>query len=302
MAKVLIVGCGDIGLDLAEVLIAEGHQVAGLKRKPLNKDLPGLTLFLADITVADELVTLPTDFDQIYVILSPDRRDEESYRRVYQQGIDNLLSYFASANDSNRRQLGQERPSQIKPNQEKPSPHWIFVSSTSVYGQTAGEWVDEGSPTEPSGFNGKALLQAEQRILAAGSNNTIVRFSGIYGPGRESLIKGVQSGVPVQYEPPYYTNRIHRDDCIGVLAWLLNQRLTGSPVDNIYLASDGNPAPIMEVACWLAEKLNCAAPPAKQSTNSTQNKRCTNHRLCEQGYEFRFNSYREGYGVLFENA
>ena len=289
MAKVLIVGCGDIGLGLANILIAEGHQVTGLKRKPLAKDIPGLRLFLADITVVDELVKLPTDFEQIYLILSPDSRDEESYRRIYQQGIENLLGHFGS---------GEAK----KPAQKKSSLHWIFVSSTSVYGQNAGEWVGEDSPTEPSSFNGKALLGAEQRILAVGSNNTIVRFSGIYGPAREGLIKRVQSGAPIQYDPPYYTNRIHRDDCIGVLAWLLERRLAGRNVASIYLASDSDPAPIKEVACWIAEQLNCSVPPEKLSTALTKNKKCANHRLCKEGYKLRFKSYREGYGVLLKNA
>ena len=216
MAKVLIVGCGDIGLGLAKVLISQGHQVSAIKRKPLVEDLSGLSLFYADIAVANELDSLPTDFDQIYVILTPDNRDEKSYLRIYQQGIDKLLGHFVGAGDCNTEKLQKENS-----NRKSSSPHWIFVSSTSVYGQNAGEWVDEDSPTKPLTFNGKILLQAEQRILAAGSNNTIVRFSGIYGPGRDGLIKRVESGVPIQYSPPYYTNRIHRDDCIGVLAWLL---------------------------------------------------------------------------------
>ena len=286
MAKVLIVGCGDIGLGLAKILIAEGHQVSGLKRKRLVNDLPGLKLFLADITVKDKLVNLPTDFDQICLILSPDSRDEESYRRVYQRGVENLLNHFTGGSG------GSE-------GKHKSIPHWIFVSSTSVYGQNAGEWVDEDSPTEPQSFNGKALLQTEQRVFAAGSNNTIVRFSGIYGPGREGLIKQVQSGSPIQCNPPYYTNRIHRDDCIGVLAWVLEQRLAGRPTANIYLASDSNPAPIIEVASWLADKLDCAAPPEKQSITLAQNKRCTNQKIIKQGYQFRFSNYREGYGVRF---
>ncbi len=288
MAKVLIVGCGDIGFGLAELLIAGGHDVCAIKRKPMAKELPGLKLYLADITVADELASVPTDFDQIYVILSPDNRDEKSYRRVYQHGIENLLDHFANSD-------GQD------PGQNKILPHWIFVSSTSVYSQNGGEWVDEDSPTEPTGFNGKALLQAERSILAAGSKNTIVRFSGIYGPGRESLIKRIKSGVPVQYDPPYYTNRIHRDDCIGVLAWLLEQRLAGKQLENVQLATDCDPAPINKVACWLAEQLNCAAPLEKPSANLTQNKRCANQRLCEQGYQFCFKSYREGYGFVIQN-
>ena len=160
--------------------------------------------------------------------------------------------------------------------------------------------MDEDSLTEPSSFNGKALLQAEQRVLAAGPNNTIVRFSGIYGPGRDGLMKQVQSGTPIQHNPPYYTNRIHLDDCIGVLAGLLMQRLAGRPTANIYLASDSTPAPIKEVASWLAGKLDCSYPPARTITkvNASQNKRCSNERLSALEYNFLFKSYQVGYSAL----
>ncbi|MBV1932807.1 MAG: SDR family oxidoreductase [Porticoccaceae bacterium] len=279
MAKVLIVGCGDIGLGLVEVLIAEGHEVSGIKRAPLAKDVPGLKLILADITVEDELNKLPSDFDQVFFILTPGAREEQSYRHIYLQGINNILAYFADA----------ER-----------EPHCLFVSSTSVYGQNAGEWVDEDSATDPSSQTAKVLLQAEKNILKAGASNTIVRFSGIYGPGREGMIKRVQSAVPVQYDPPYYTNRIHRDDCVGVLAYLFAMRLKGAALENTYLASDVDPAPLGDIVDYLAEKLNCPIPPPKSELEQTlsQNKRCSNKRLNDLGYSFRFLSYRDGYRLL----
>lgn len=287
MARVLIVGCGDIGLGLARVLIAGGHQVTGLKRTPLSQKLSGLKLMLADITAAADLSDLPTNFDQVFVILSPDGRDEQSYRRIFLQGVNNLLAHFA---------------------QGESAAHWIFVSSTSVYGQHDGEWVDEGTATAPESGTAKILLQAEQNVLGRGhpgrhdeqAKNTIVRFSGIYGPGREGLLRRVQAGVPVQYEPPYYTNRIHRDDCIGVLAWLLAQRLAGQRLDNIYLATDNEPATAGEVSRWLAENLQCPLPPAKQveSLQAAANKRCCNQKLRDSGYDFRVKNYREGYGLM----
>lgn len=277
MAKVLIAGCGDIGLGLAQELIAEGHQVSGIKRRPLAKDLPGLELNLADLTVADELTELPVDFDQVFFVLTPDGREEQYYRRVYLQGVNNLLAHLSDA--------GQE-------------PHCMFVSSTSVYAQSSGEWVNEGSATDPASATAKVLLQAETNILNAGANNTIVRFSGIYGPGRAGMVKRVQAGVPVQYTPPYYTNRIHRDDGVGVLAYLFAQRLQGVALENVYLASDAAPAPIKDVAQWLAARLGCEVPSEKKSTSLAQNKRCDNQRLCALGYKFRFENYREGYESL----
>jgi nucleoside-diphosphate-sugar epimerase len=283
MARVLIVGCGDIGLGLVKQLLQGGHDVTVFKRSPLAETVPNLDLVFGDITVASDLNGLPTNFDQVFVILSASERSEASYCLLYEQGIDNLLSHFATnTTKANGR-------------------HWLFVSSTSVYGQNRGEWVDEDSPTEPAGFNGKALLQAEQRILVANPGNTVVRFSGIYGPGREQLLKRIKSNVPVQADPPCYTNRIHRDDCIGVLAWLFERRLAGELLQQIYLATDDEPAPIAEIAAWLVDRLKCPAIPTKTDTNNTgQNKRCSNRRLLDLGYKFLYGNYRAGFGALLD--
>ena len=285
MARVLIVGCGDIGLALARRLLAEGHQVTAIKRSALAEQVVGLHLILADVSQAASLQSLPTDFDQIFVVLTPGQRDESGYRAVYERGLENLLGRFAAAREG-RRRVG---------------PHWIFVSSTSVYGQNAGEWVDESSPAEPRSFNGRVLLAAEQTLWRAGGGNTVVRFSGIYGPGRRRLLEQLRAGKPVQYQPPCYTNRIHRDDCVAVLAWLLRQRLAGNVPDPLYLASDSEPAPIAEVTAWLAAKTHCPLPPPLAedgNASSGQNKRCSNRKLLTQGYRFLFNNYRQGYASL----
>lgn len=287
--KYLIVGCGDIGLALARRLVAAGHHVTAVKRSKPDWRALGLTLAMADIEKPESLAALPTDIDQIFVILSPDRREEDAYRRLYETGIANLLAHFNQRTDNS-----------IRP--ETTRPHWIFVSSTSVYGQRKGERVDEHSCTAPSGFNGRALLCAEQQFLAESKNNSIVRFSGIYGPGRNHLIRNIKAGKAVQYEPPYYTNRIHREDCVDVLFWLAQQRRTGQPVGGIYVASDDTPVPLGDVAMWLAEQLGCAAPPAQSATRRVprQNKRCDNRRLREAGYQFTYKDYRAGYRAMLD--
>ena len=286
MARVLIVGCGDIGLALARQLLTEGHHITAVKRRPLVEPVIGLDLVLADATRSGSLASLPRDVDQIFVILTPGQRDERGYQAVYEQGLENLLGHFAERCEGGHA-----------------GPHWIFVSSTSVYGQNAGEWVDESSPTEPGSFNGRVLLAAEKILWGAGAGNTVVRFSGIYGPGRRRLLEQVRSGKPVQYQPPFYTNRIHRDDCVAVLAWLFHQRLAGKVLDSLYLASDSEPAPISEVTAWLAAKTGCSSPPAlAENISAAQNKRCSNRKLLTQGYQFLFNNYREGYGALLDRG
>lgn len=277
MAKILIVGCGDLGAELAAVLAQDGHEVTGLKRNP-PAAAAAMRYYRADIARTEELRALDTDFEFLFFIVSPDGRDEQNYRAVYASGVNNLLEHFASCD---------------------PAPQWFFVSSSSVYGQAQGEWVDEDSPAEPINATGRIIRQAEQRLVAASRNNVVVRFSGIYGPGRESLLRMAMHAPPIQRDPPYYTNRIHRRDCIGVLTFLLRQRLAGRPLDQCYLASDDDPAPLCEVVSWLAERTHCRPPvvraPAK---NVSLNKRCNNARLKALGYDFRYPGYKEGYGEL----
>jgi len=168
MAKILIIGCGAIGTQLAHVLSAKGHQVTGLKRNPPETDDGKVHYFTADITSPADLIDLSTDFDTLYFILSPDGRNEESYRDIYESGLNNLLNKFSQAGSN---------------------PHWIFVSSTSVYGQSQGEWVDENSITQPTNATSQFIRRAEQKLMEREVDNIVIRFSGIYGPGREYLLR-----------------------------------------------------------------------------------------------------------------
>jgi len=145
--------------------------------------------------------------------------------------------------------------------------------------------VDEDSATEPAGFSGRRLLEGEQAAREGPCPAIAVRFGGIYGPGRLRLLRKVLDGAPCTEKPPVYTNRIHRDDCAGVLAhlaWL------ESP-EAAYLAVDGAPAPECEVMTWLAERLGVPAPQRLTSGGRTPargNKRCRNARLLASGYGF----------------
>ena len=129
MAKILIIGCGAIGTQLAQVLVASDHQVTGLKRSPPKAATGNVNYFTADIMTPADLKDLSTDFDTVYFIVSPDGRNEESYREIYESGLNNLLNKFSLAGAN---------------------PHWIFVSSTGVYGQSQGEWVVDNSCAQPA--------------------------------------------------------------------------------------------------------------------------------------------------------
>jgi nucleoside-diphosphate-sugar epimerase len=286
MAKILLLGCGNLGRKLAIRLIAAKHTVIAVKRTALKTPVTGLQLVLADITVAQTVKKIPTNVDIVILLLSPSERNKAAYQNLYGQGLLNVLSHFT---DSTLVASGTR-------------PRWLFVSSTSVYGQNSGEWVDEESPTQAMGFNGRALVQAEQQLWAHCAESTVLRFSGIYGRGREGLIRRVRDAKPVQYDPPYYSNRIHEDDCLGVLVFLIHRSLSGMPLDNLYVATDSAAVPLSEVALWLSETIGCPAPPKKEGcfTMPEMNKRCRNDRLLKLGYSLRYRTYKDGYKAVLE--
>ena len=162
---------------------------------------------------------------------------EEGYRKTYVEGLRNLLEAL---------QAGAHPVSRL-----------IFVSSTGVYGQTQGQWVDERSPTQPGHFSGRIMLEAERIAVAEAYPAIVVRFGGIYGPGRNRLVETVRRGVACVESPPTYTNRIHRDDCAAVLQHLM---VLERP-ESLYLGVDSHPAPQCEVMDWLAGRLGVPVPP-----------------------------------------
>ena len=271
----LIVGCGDIGITLGRELLASGHRVIGARRRPERLADSGIEGVKVDLADPETLAELP-DADILVYVASADRFEEAAYRAAYPEGLTAALAEFGG--------------------REAPPRHVFFVSSTSVYAQRDGETVDEASPTEPTGFSGQLMCEAERALLDHPLPGTVVRFSGIYGPGRDRLIRQVGEGRIAPPSPAMYTNRIHRDDCAGVLAHLIGRAQAGESLHELYLASDCEPAPLHEVMAWLAKQLKVEATETIQSPlRRRASKRCDNARLIESGYRFRFPTFREGY-------
>lgn len=270
MQRILIAGCGDVGIALGLLLVENGHRVFALRRNVAA--LPSsLEPVAADLTDPATLGSLP-EVDIVYYTAAADGRDEAAYDRAYVSGVKNVLKSLRDGNRSVRR--------------------LIFVSSTGVYGQHAGEWVDELSPTEPARFSGRKLLDGERLCLGGPYPATVVRFGGIYGPGRNRLIRQVRDGASCVEQPPRYTNRIHRDDCAGVLRHLL-QLDAPAPV---YIGVDCDPAAQCTVMDWLAKRMKAPAPRRETDrSNGGQGKRCRNELLLSSGYRFLFPTFREGY-------
>ena len=274
-ASVLIAGCGDIGSRLATQLLGNDWQVYGLRRSIAR--LPaGVTGVAGDLFSEQCPVQWPSgQIDYLVYSAAATEHDEAGYQAAYVDGLKNTLSWLE--------QNGQ-RPRRL-----------LFVSSSGVFAQKGGEWVDETSPAEATSYSGRIMLDAEQVALNSGIAASVVRLTGIYGPGREWMLGQVRKGYRVAVEPPLYGNRIHADDAAGLLAFLLEADRQGKALDDCYIGVDNAPVPLAEVVGWLRERLGITEWAAETSTRRAGSKRCSNARAKALGWEPRYSSYREGY-------
>jgi len=278
MARILIAGCGAVGTLLGRLLAADGHFVWGLRRSS-GALSPPLQPLRADLADPKSLRTLPEGIDYVFYTAAAGRFDEAAYQAAYVDGVGNLIDAL---------QAQGQRPARL-----------FFTSSTGVYGQAQGEWVDEESPTEPPGFSGRCLLAGERLLHEGPLPATVVRLAGLYGPEPGRLVEIVRTGRAVcPSGAPRYTNRIHRDDAAAALRHLM--ALPSPPA--LCIGVDNEPADLATVYRWLAARLGMPAPPTGGPEEGLRaqggNKRCRNQRLLAAGFTFRYPTFREGYGAM----
>lgn len=191
---------------------------------------------------------------------------------------------------------------------------WIgYLSSTNVYGDQAGGWVDEATPLEPSGERGQRRVAAEAAWLALGQRSgipvQIFRLAGIYGPGRSAL-EALRAGTARRIvKPDQVFSRIHVADLASVLEASMARPRAGA----IYNVCDDAPSPPDEVIAYAAELLGMAPPPLEDFATAAlspmarsfydDSKRVSNRRIKEElGVSLRYPSYREGLSALVEGG
>ena len=274
--RLVIVGCGDIGSRVAVLMQQQGWQVHGLRRNPAALP-PGIVPIAADLNQPE----CPRDWpqqpiDYVLYAMAAQTMTEAGYEQAYVQGQRHLYSWLAQH---------QQQPKRI-----------IFVSSSSVYGQNDDSWIDEQSPAEPQRWSGQIMLDAEQCALNSGHPATAVRLTGIYGPGRNMLIKRVRDG----YHAPHlhsFTNRIHADDAASLIATILQADVQGQAVEALYIGVDNEPVEQAEVVSWLQTQLQAKSKPDLILKPRSGSKRCSNARARALGWTPQYSSYREGYRV-----
>ncbi|OUS41613.1 NAD(P)-dependent oxidoreductase [Oleispira antarctica] len=280
MARILVVGAGDIGGQLAIKLAQANHDVWALRRSDIAIG-EGVHTIQGDVSEPETLLDIPSDVDiLVYTVASPEF-SKEGYHKYYYRGICHVLHALKAQ--------GQEPK------------YAFFTSSSSVYHQMDASWVDEDSPTEPNSFAGKELLQAEGALAKGYIPATSVRFPGIYGPGRTRMIEQARQGGHCDPTPEVWTNRIHRDDCVGVLQFLIEKVLAGEKIDDIYMACDSEPATLYDILEWMKDRIGDVEPDYElPEATRRANRRCSNKRLIAEGYQFQFNNYQEGYEFVLK--
>ena len=302
--KILFAGCGDIGLRTITKLQTVGSdpvwQVLAMRRN-LEKLPKSIDSVAGDVRDSDSFWRLLEDKNiyALVVTLTPSDMSDEGYRDSYVMAAQSIKAAVEKCS---------RPPSLI-----------IWVSSTGVYGQSEGEWVDELAAASPTSFRGKRLLEAENIIDSLSVASVVVRFSGIYGPGRNRLISQVKRGELAPKLPVAWTNRIHAEDCAGVIAHLLGKFSRGEFLEKRYIATDNKPVPAHEMQHWLANEMgfesgeNSKGSEHSSSKNNSSemnqpikpragSRRCSNQRLLKSGYEFLYPTYREGYRALLNEG
>lgn len=270
---VLIAGCGDLGTEVGLRLAARGERVVGWRRSP-GRIPAGIEGVAADLTQA--LPAIPHDTDVVVIATAAGDRSEAAYRSAYVDATRNVL--YALDRDG-------VRPRRI-----------LFVSSTAVYGDFDGGWVTEESPAESPAPTARLVREAEQVLLRRSDRGTVLRLSGIYGPGRTRLIDQVRAGAAVLPAEPQWTNRIHRDDAAAAIVHLVTAVDAPAP---IYLGSDELPVDLGEVLQFLAGELGLPEPPRGEvSPTRGGARRVDSGLLRSTGFSFTYPTYREGYHAV----
>jgi nucleoside-diphosphate-sugar epimerase len=273
--RVLLAGCGDVGLRVAQRLGALGHEVFALRRRPPAACGDGIHWLAGDLASPATMHGLPAGITRLVYLPAPDARDRAAYEAVFLGGLRGMLDAL------DRTALQRV----------------LFVSSSAVYGDHAGGWVDEDTPARPPGFNGSVLLEAERWLAEQPVRSTVLRLAGLYGPGRLQLIDRLRAGrAAVPREPVHWANRIHVDDAAAAIAHLLLLPAAGP----LYLGVDDTPLPLDALYDYLARLVGAPSPPEGPAPAGVGSKRVSNARLRASGFVPRWPDARSGYAALLE--
>lgn len=236
--KIAVLGCGYVGAEFARQARAAGHDVLGIVRSEASRDklrAEGLAAEAFDLQTGDWSV-LPARFDAVVYAASTGGGGPEAYALAYDIGVKRALAWARAVGAGS----------------------FVFTSSTGVYRQDDGGIVDETSPVGGAP-TADAILGGERAVLASGcAKARVLRFGGLYGPGRHHLVDQLRRGDNViGGRVDHFINYLHRDDAASsILASIVG----GPPGARVYNVGDGNPVTKEALARWIARRLGVAEP------------------------------------------
>jgi nucleoside-diphosphate-sugar epimerase len=280
----LVIGCGYLGSRVAQRWRAAGGEVFAVTRLAARAAIlqqSGLRPVVADVTMPGTLASLPAADSVLYAV-GHDRAAGPSMRDVYVTGLRAVLDNLAG-------RVGR----------------LIYISSSGVYGQNDGSWVDETTVCQPTRESGHVCLEAEGTLAAhsLAERAVVLRLAGIYGPGRLPNRAALLAGEPIAASPQGYLNLIHVDDAAAVALAVAEHP---SPAA-LYLVSDGHPIERQEYYAEAARLLGAPPPrfvaPAADSPKAARaesNRRVSNARmLADLGVRLTYPTFREGLAAAF---
>jgi nucleoside-diphosphate-sugar epimerase len=215
-------------------------------------------------------------FDTVIVAVGMDRSRYRDVYQVYVNGLKNVLKNMADS------------VLQV-----------IYLSSTGVYGDFGGNWVDENSPTDPQRDGGKACLGAEKLLKESRFRDraTILRMAGLYGNERIPTKTTVADKQWDRLSAAGYLNLIHVDDAVSSICAVTDKKLTGET----FLVSDSNPTLRRDYYQYLADMFNLGPIPWDETatpdpdSRSSSSKRISNRKLLTQtGLKLKHADFRSG--------
>lgn len=236
--KIAVLGCGYVGAEFARQARAAGHDVLGIVRSEASRDklrAEGLAAEAFDLQTGDWSV-LPARFDAVVYAASTGGGGPEAYALAYDVGVKRALAWARAVGAGS----------------------FVFTSSTGVYRQDDGGVVDEASPVGGAP-TADAILGGERAVLASGcAKARVLRFGGLYGPGRHHLVDQLRRGDNViGGRVDHFINYLHRDDAASAIL----ASIVGGPAGaRVYNVGDGKPVTKEALARWIARRLGVAEP------------------------------------------
>jgi nucleoside-diphosphate-sugar epimerase len=272
----LVIGCGYLGLRVAALWRQREARIYATTRRPeavASFRRLGLEPLVCDVLDAASLRALPGADTVVYAV-GLDRGAGATMRAVYVDGL-----------------------AQVLENLPRPK-RFVYISSSSVYGQSDGSWVDETAATAPSEEAGRIVLAAEDVVRQRLPEAVILRFSGIYGPGRLLRRTTIEAGAPLVADADKWLNLIHVDD--GAAAVLAAEAYAQPGA--VYNICDDQPVRRRDFYTEMARLLGAPPPhftpppPDRPAPpHETANRRIANRRMRDElKVELHYPEYRQG--------